>query len=96
MLPPHLDGDDEDVEGVRLLGRGQTLPLTLQLADGHPLPPAECVRVCAVGLTRRHQQHVAVAILNGLVVHPAQVVCPQEDLKTGTPTHTVTSLSKST
>lgn len=37
-VAPHLDGDDEDVEGIGLLGRGRRPALTLQFAHLHPLP----------------------------------------------------------
>lgn len=75
---PHLDGDDEDVEGVRLLGRGQRLPLALQFGHLHPLPAEQ--RVLALRVVDGHQQHVAVAVLDGLVVDPAQVVSSQKAL----------------
>lgn len=35
----------------------------------------------ALGVTDRHQQHVPVAVLDWLVVDPAQVVGPQEVLR---------------
>lgn len=76
---PHLYGDDEDVEGVGLLGCGQRLPLALQFGHLHPLPGEQ--RVLALRVADRHQQHVAMAILDGLVVDPAQVVGSQEVLR---------------
>lgn len=79
MPVPHLYGDDEDVEGVGLLGCGQRLPLALQFGHLHPLPAEQ--RVLALRVADRHQQHVAMAILDGLVVDPAQVVGSQEVLR---------------
>lgn len=76
---PHLYGDNEDVEGVRLLGRGQRLPLALQLGHLHPLPAEQ--RVLTLRVADGHQQHVAVAILDGLVVDAAQVVSSQKALR---------------
>lgn len=76
---PHLYGDDEDVEGVRLLRCGQRLPLALQFGHLHPLPAEQ--RVLAIHVADGHQQHVAVAILDGLVVDAAQVVSSQEVLQ---------------
>ena len=79
MTSAHLYGDDEDVQGVGLLRRGQGLPLALQLGHLHPLPAEE--GVLALHVTDRHQQHVAVAVLDGLVVHSAQVVRAQKVLE---------------
>lgn len=78
-LVPHLYGDDEDVEGVGLLGGGQRLPLALQFGHLHPLPTEQ--RVLALRVTDCHQQHVPVAILDGLVVDSTQVVGSQEVLQ---------------
>lgn len=76
---PHLNGDDEDVEGVRLLGGGQRLPLALQLGHLHPLAAEE--RVLTLQVADGHQQHVAVPVLDGLVVDAAQVVSSQQALQ---------------
>lgn len=45
---PHLNCDDEDVEGVRFLRRGQRLPLTLQFAHLHPFPTEQGVLTLCV------------------------------------------------
>lgn len=78
-LSPHLYSDDEDVEGVRLLGCGQRLPLALQLGHLHPLAIVE--RVLTVQVTDGDQQHVAVAVLDGLVVDATQIVSSQQALQ---------------
>lgn len=77
--PGYLYGDDEDVQRIWLLGGGERLPLALQLGHLHPLAAEE--GVLALHVPDGDQQHVAVAVLDGLVVHPPQVVSAQKVLE---------------
>lgn len=76
---PHLYGDDEDVKGIWLFRCGQGLPLALQLGHLHPLAAEE--RMLTLQVTDSHQQHVAMAVLDRLIVDTAQVVSSQQALQ---------------
>lgn len=72
MSSCYLYGDEENVQGIGFLRGGKRLSLTLQFGYLHPLSVKK--RIEAVHLPHSHEQHVAMAIFNGLIVDSAQVV----------------------
>lgn len=74
----YLYGDEEYVQGIGFLGGGKRLSLTLQFRYLHPLSIKK--RIEAVHLPHSHEQHVAMAIFDWLIVDSAQVVGAQQVL----------------
>lgn len=76
---PHLNGDDEDVERVRLLRCGHGFPLALQFAHVHPFPAEH--RVVTLCAANGDEQNVAMTIFDWFIVYTTQVVSSQHALQ---------------
>lgn len=68
----YLYCDNEYVQGIGFLRGGKRLSLTLQFGYLHPLPIKKGIE--AVHLPYSYEQHIAMAIFDGLIVDSAQVV----------------------